>query len=83
MTKKNLLVHNSDCGDAAEEATKGITAKNGVKVDGFAGHGVDRAIGNGADRAGVAPKGILDALKNPLKVGDVKTDQLGRRVKGL
>ncbi|HAB39972.1 MAG TPA: hypothetical protein DCE52_18565 [Rhodobacteraceae bacterium] len=63
----------------ASKAAKGITAKNGVKVDGFTGHGVDRAIGNGSDRAGVSPKGILDALKNPLKIGDVKTDKLGRQ----
>jgi hypothetical protein len=50
-----------------------------LKIEGFTGHGVDRAIGNGSGRAGVSPQGILDALKNPLKIGDVKTDQLGRQ----
>lgn len=58
---------------------KGIIAKNGLKIIGFKGHGVDRAIGNGTDRAGVSPKGILDALKNPLKIGDIKIDRLGRQ----
>ena len=50
-----------------------------MKIEGFTKHGVDRAIGNGSDRAGVSPQGILDALKNPLKIGDIKTDQLGRQ----
>jgi len=27
----------------------------------------------------VSPKGILDALKKPLKIGDVNTDKLGRQ----
>lgn len=58
--------------------TKGIEAKNGLRVEGFTGHGVQRAVGNNSDRAGVSPQGILDALKNPLKIGDIKTDQLGR-----
>lgn len=35
-------------------------------------------IGNGSNRAGVSPIGILDALRNPLKIGDVKIDKLGR-----
>ncbi|MDP3390426.1 MAG: RHS repeat-associated core domain-containing protein, partial [Methylococcaceae bacterium] len=66
-------------GAASRVAKTGIEAKNGLKIEGFTGHGVDRAIGNGSDRAGVSPQGILDALKNPLKIGDVKTDQLGRQ----
>ncbi|MGH7989683.1 MAG: RHS repeat-associated core domain-containing protein, partial [Limisphaerales bacterium] len=56
-----------------------ITAQNGTKITGFIGHGVDRAIGNAAEkRLGVSPRGILDALKNPLKIGPVKIDNLGR-----
>ena len=58
--------------------SKGITTQNGLGITGFKGHGVDRAIGNEFDRAGVPPQGILDAVKNPLKIGDVKVDQLGR-----
>ena len=55
----------------------GIVAENGTKVTGFTAHGIDRAIGDAAKRAGTKPEAILDALKNPLKiVGGV--DQLGR-----
>jgi hypothetical protein len=69
----------SKVGNLLNGLAKGIVAKTGLKVEGFTGHGVDRAIGNGSDRAGVSPQGILDALKNPLKIGDVKIDQLGRQ----
>ncbi len=58
---------------------KSIVSKNGLKIEGFTGHGVNRAIGNGFDRGGVSPKGIIDALKDPLKIGNIKTDQLGRQ----
>jgi RHS repeat-associated protein len=50
-----------------------IVAANGIKVKGFAGHAVIRAI-----QRGVKPKAILDALKNPLKVGEIVIDNLGR-----
>ncbi|WP_366922792.1 DUF6531 domain-containing protein [Metallumcola ferriviriculae] len=56
----------------------GIVTKNGIKIEGFTGHGVDRAIGDGFKRAGVKPDSILDALKNPLKTNNVVTDSLGR-----
>jgi hypothetical protein len=39
----------------------------------FAAHAVDQAISRG-----VKPAAILDALRNPLKVGPVKYDDLGR-----
>jgi len=57
----------------------GIIAKNGIKIEGFTSHGVDRAIGDGMKRAGVKPEAILDAIKNPLKINDVVTDQFGRQ----
>ena len=49
-----------------------------VRVNGFTSHGVNRAIGNGADRKGVPPASIRDTLKKPLKINEVKTDHLGR-----
>jgi RHS repeat-associated protein len=52
----------------ALQASRAIECKNGTKVNGFTGHGVDRAIGNAAERAGTTPEAILDALKNPLKI---------------
>jgi RHS repeat-associated protein len=59
-------------GKEAEEALQAsrtaIECKNGTKVNGFTGHGVDRAIGNAAERAGTTPEAILDALKNPLRI---------------
>lgn len=56
-----------------------IITKNGIKIEGFTRHGVDRAIGDGFKRAGVSPQGNLDALKNPLKINDVVTDSMGRQ----
>jgi RHS repeat-associated protein len=63
-------------GAAAKTTT--IVAKNGVEIKSIARHAVDRAIGDGGKRAGVGPKGILDSLKNPLKITETKTDELGR-----
>lgn len=37
-------------------------------VDGFVSHGINRAIGDGAKRAGVKPAAIIDALEYPLKI---------------
>jgi RHS repeat-associated protein len=64
-------------GAAAGKATT-IVAKNGVEIKSIARHAADRAIGDGGKRAGVGPKGILDSLKNPLKITDTKTDEMGR-----
>ena len=41
--------------------------KMGTKITGFAKHGINRAIGNGADRAGVSTWAWRDALSNPKK----------------
>ncbi|MBN8589486.1 MAG: hypothetical protein J0L94_14330 [Rhodothermia bacterium] len=65
--------------EAAEEvvvvaAKTSIQAANGIKITGFAKHGLDRVI-----ERGVKPNAILDAIKNPLKTGNVVTDQLGRQ----
>jgi hypothetical protein len=54
-----------------------ILAKNGTKITGFTGHGVERAVGGAVGRAGVKPQAILDALQNPLKITS-GVDQLGR-----
>jgi hypothetical protein len=56
----------------------GIEAANGLKITGFTGHGVDRAIGS-FGRSGVSPSAILDAIKSPLKINNIVTDQLGRQ----
>jgi len=58
--------------------TSGITTQNGIRINGFTGHGVDRAIGDSFTRAGVRPQAILDALRNPLRINPVVTDNLGR-----
>jgi hypothetical protein len=50
-----------------------IVAANDIIVQGFTWHAVRRAI-----QRGVKPKAILDALKNPLKIGEVVIDDLGR-----
>lgn len=57
-----VLVHNT---------ANYIVAQNGTRVTGYTGHGINRAIGDGATRAGVSPKALLSALKNPktIKVG--------------
>jgi len=52
----------------------GIKTANGIRITGFAKHGLNRAI-----ERGVKPNAILDAVKNPLKTGNVVTDQLGRQ----
>jgi hypothetical protein len=54
-----------------------IVAKNGTKITGFTGHGIERAIGDAAKRAGVKPQAILDALHNPTTITS-GVDQLGR-----
>lgn len=70
-------MHNAGKGIAIEGtsvATKGFKAANGLNITGFSKHGLNRAI-----ERGVKPSAISDALKNPLKTGEVITDQLGRQ----
>ena len=55
-----------------------IITKNGIKIEGFTRHGMHRSIGNGFDRMGVRSEGIYDALINPLKIKEPKTDMYGR-----
>jgi RHS repeat-associated protein len=64
-----------ELGAAAEEG--GIVAQNGTRVAGFTSHGIDRVIGDTAERAGTRPEAILDALKNPKKIVS-GVDQQGR-----
>lgn len=70
--------HEVLAGVASVAAKTSIQAANGLKITGFTGHGVNRAIGS-AGRMGIKPNAILDALKNPLKINNVVTDQLGRQ----
>ena len=65
-------------GRIATAAKIGIEAANGLRITGFTGHGVNRAIGS-VGRSGVKPGAILDALKNPLRINNVVADQLGRQ----
>ena len=51
-----------------------IITKNGIEITNFTKHGLERAINRN-----VKPDSILDALKNPLKIKDVKVDILGRQ----
>jgi len=52
----------------------GIETVNGIKITGFTKHGLNRTI-----ERGVKPNAVLDAIKNPLKVGNVSTDAIGRQ----
>ena len=61
---------------AAEGATE-IVASNGTRIRGLTRHGINRAIGDAASRAGTKPQAILDALKNPKKITE-GVDNLGR-----
>ena len=55
-------------------------ASDGTEVVGFTQHGIDRAIGDGAKRAGTRPATVLDAIKNPMKITE-GVDNLGRPFK--
>ena len=66
------------CEASAAKTSTEIIASNGIRITGFTGHGVNRAIGS-VGRQGVSPSSILDTLKNPLKINNVVTDQLGRQ----
>ncbi len=69
-----LLELPEEAGVAGEEVvadaagSEGIVAQDGTKVTGFTEHGVNRAVGDTAGRAGTKPEAIVDALKNPKKV---------------
>ncbi|PQL91273.1 RHS repeat domain-containing protein [Apibacter adventoris] len=51
-----------------------IKTANGIEVTGFTKHGLNRAL-----QRGCKTDAILDAIKNPLKIGNVSTDQMGRQ----
>ncbi len=61
---------------ASEVAVEKAAIKTavGTEIKGFTKHGVERAI-----ERGVKPAAIHDAIKNPLKVGEVVTDKAGRQ----
>lgn len=73
---------------AASIATKGaegaarstFVASDGAEILGFTRHGINRAIGDGAKRAGTRPAAILDAIRNPTKISE-GVDDLGRPFK--
>jgi len=67
-------------GGSVDAKGAGIVAKDGTKITGFTTHGVDRAIGDGAKRAGTTPDAILDAVKNPSKIKE-GVDSQGRPFK--
>ncbi|CDR35011.1 hypothetical protein CSEC_2205 [Criblamydia sequanensis CRIB-18] len=48
-------------------------ASQSLKIEGFTQHGVNRAI-----QREINPQNILDTLKNPIKINDIKIDAYGR-----
>ncbi|MEO6633168.1 MAG: RHS repeat-associated core domain-containing protein, partial [Mucilaginibacter sp.] len=54
-------------------AKMSIEAANKLKVTGFVSHAVDRII-----ERKIGPTAILEAIKNPLKIGEVVIDKFGR-----
>jgi hypothetical protein len=58
----------------------GVVAKDGTSIVGFTRHGLDRAIGDSAKRAGTNPEAILEALRNPNNIKE-GMDNLGRSFK--
>jgi hypothetical protein len=65
-------------GEGAARST--FLASDGTEIVGFTRHGINRAIGDGAKRAGTRPEAILDAIKNPTKITE-GVDDLGRPFK--
>lgn len=73
--------------DKAEQQLTGLSTADGKKVKGMTAHFVDRVIGqhSAADsgkpglRRGVQLDDIEDALKNPRKIGEVKTQKDGKK----
>jgi RHS repeat-associated protein len=63
---------------AGKKAASEIIAQNGTIITGYTKHGVNRAIGDAAKRAGTSPEAILDALKNPVKAVKEGVDRFGR-----
>jgi len=60
-------------GTKTTSTTKSITAANGVEIKGFTKHGLNQKMNRN-----VKSSSVLDAVKKPLKIGDVKTDGVGR-----
>ena len=64
--------------DAIKSALVGQTTSTGVEIRSFATHFIDRIIGQTSDahenmRQGVPIESVLDAIKNPVKIGEPKT----------
>ena len=62
---------------------EGIETASGSRITGFTRHGVNRAIGDAAKRAGTKPKAISDALRNPTKPVVRGVDSQAGRLKFL
>ena len=57
-----------------KSSTTTITTQNGINITGFTKHGLNRAI-----ERNVSTKSILESLKKPLQIKDIKVDSLGRK----
>lgn len=62
---------------ASKAGHTGLKTATGVVVGGFTKHGLHRAVGDTAKRAGTSPAAIKDALVNPRNV-KTGVDQYGR-----
>lgn len=65
-------------GKEIQESIVGTTTATGVSIEGFATHFIDRVIGQTSEphpnmRCGVPIADALDALKNPVNLGSVRT----------
>lgn len=69
---------NDPLDDLSNMAPLKINREGIPTIEGFTKHGLNRAIGD-PSRLGVKPNAILDAIRNPIKVGNIVTDQLGRQ----
>lgn len=72
------LCHSSAAKAGAGAPRSTFMASDGTEIVGFTKHGINRAIGHGAKRAGTRPEAILDAIRNPTKISEGVDDFGGR-----
>lgn len=73
INKSDIKTHERELLENAVNTIKSTISKDGVEIQGFKSHFIDRAI-----ERNIKVTDVVDALKTPIKIGNIKYDDLSR-----
>lgn len=73
INKPDIKTHERELLEKAVNTIKSTISKDGVEIQGFKSHFIDRVI-----ERNIKVTDVVDALKTPMKIGNIKYDDLSR-----